>query len=324
MKTTGFTRDFLTHAAFLAKAVHRGEHTCPQGFFLIDDSSIQKSPETGSGFQAQVYVNPELRQVWVVMAGTNEWVDMLAWPAIEMGYSPSNPFLSVQYIDDAVCFAETVQNVVEDNENYETYQVNVAGYSLGGTLSEVLGETFGWAGVSIDGSGGREIVASPHYAVMLSERGIAIKGSPGHVAINTDATLVGRFGDHIANTTRYVIPLDEKQHAVTHEDGASSTSWYNSGLESVYSLYNEAARVVKGWNTHNIDFLAQKIEEDYGKKGVMERLIADVDDLVAPSQPSASVAVSPPEAVASVALVSDTDQSSTFWAPTFWEWAGVA
>ena len=130
MKTTGFTRDFLTHAAFLAKAVHRGEHTCPQGFFLIDNPSIQKSPETGSGFQAQVYVNPELRQVWVVMAGTNEWVDMLAWPTIEMGYSPSNPFLSVQYIDDAVCFAETVQNVVEDNEAYKAYQVNVAGYSL--------------------------------------------------------------------------------------------------------------------------------------------------------------------------------------------------
>ena len=150
---------------------------------------------------------------------------------------------------------------------------------------------------------------------MLSERGISVKGSPGHVAINTDATLVGRFGDHIANTTRYVISLDEKQHAVTREDGASSTSWYNSGLESVYSLYNEAARVVKGWNTHNIDFLAQKIAEDYGGKGVMERLFADVDDLVAPSQPSASVAVSLPEAIANAALVSDTGHS-----PAFWDW----
>ena len=195
------------------------------------------------------------------MAGTNEWVDMLAWPTIEMGYSPSIHF-SVHFVDDAVCFAETVQNVVEDDENYETYQVNRVFWGNCPRYSA----TFGWAGVSIMDRV-EEIVASPHYAVMLSERGISVKGSPGHVAINTDATLVGRFGDHIANTTRYVISLDEKQHAVTREDGASSTRWYNSGLESVYSLYNEAARVVKGWNTHNIDLLAQKIAEDYGGKG---------------------------------------------------------
>ena len=78
----GLSHDLLKNGVFLAKAAHKGEHIHPQGFFLVDDSSVQKTPETSSGFQARVYVSHEFQQVWIAIAGTNEWIDMFAWPVL--------------------------------------------------------------------------------------------------------------------------------------------------------------------------------------------------------------------------------------------------
>lgn len=263
MITVPSTREILEKGTVLARTVHSGDGILPQDFSLIDDPRIQKSPSTWSGFQAQVYTNPQSKQIWIAMAGTNEWVDMLAWPTVVNGYSSSNLFLSTRQIDEAVQFAERVKSTTEENEAYKDYTINVTGYSLGGTLSEVLGETFGWNSVSIDGSGGRAIVTSPQYSDMLSQNGLMIKGSPGHVAASVDATLVGRFGNHIANTCNYIIHTDSGGQSEALKDDTSSTSWYHAAFTMFRSAYNASARMLDGWNSHDISLLSQRIEEGY-------------------------------------------------------------
>ena len=263
MITVPSTREILEKGTILARTVHSGDGAPPQDFSLIDDPSIQRSPATWSGFQAQVYTNPQSKQIWIAMAGTNEWVDMLAWPTVVNGYSSSNLFLSTRQIDEAVQFAERVKSTTEENEAYKDYTINVTGYSLGGTLSEVLGETFGWKSVSIDGSGGGAIVTSPQYSDMLSQNGLMIKGSPGHVAASVDATLVGRFGNHIANTCNYIIHTDSGGQSEALKDDTSSTSWYHAAFTMFRSAYNASARMLDGWNSHDISLLSQRIEEGY-------------------------------------------------------------
>lgn len=178
----------LESGAAVAVAAYDEGMPLPQGFRLIEIENIVQKQDPDSGFQARVYVNPESRQVWIGVAGTNDLKDAGAWATAAVGYSP---FWNTGHIDDAVKFAAKVKNTLEKHDTYSGHDVIVTGHSLSGLCAELLGETFGWKSVGIDAPGAKAILSDDRYTAKLNELGLNIKGSPGHVAANADATLVG-------------------------------------------------------------------------------------------------------------------------------------
>ena len=173
-------------AAELSKIAQKGG-TPPAGWREYSNDDIDKTVNTGSGYQAKVFVNEFSKEIYIANAGTNDYKDFIGWrTVITAGNSPQ--------FRDAIALGQQIQLLVDkDNPDavFRNYTVNTSGYSWGQGMAQIQAYTFGWKGVGFDGVGAGAIVSSADFQSLASGMGI---------------TPVGKAADFIADGTVWSEP----------------------------------------------------------------------------------------------------------------------
>ncbi len=154
--------------AWLTNAAHSGG-PLPTGWTEYAPSTLDKYLNSGSGYQAKVFVNSFTKEIFVGNAGTNDGKDVANWPTVLTGGGSSQ-------IRDSLGLGKRIDDLVKGNItedlSLQGYTVTASAYSWGGAPGQVQASTFGWKYVGYDAVGGGAIVNGADYQNLVSELGI--------------------------------------------------------------------------------------------------------------------------------------------------------
>lgn len=82
--TTAADINQIKTAAQLTDIAHNGG-TPPAGWREYRNNAIDDAVNSGSGYQAKVFVNDATKEIFIANAGTNEFKDVKSWPTVLTG-----------------------------------------------------------------------------------------------------------------------------------------------------------------------------------------------------------------------------------------------
>lgn len=208
-----------------------------------------------TGFQAHAWVSHDTKEVIFAIAGTNDLLDVLAWPTSITGQTYGQ-------IDDVILAGQVVNALVTgDNAPYPGYHIRVTGHSLGGELAQIAAYTYGWDGVSFDGPGGGAVVDGAEYDAFVRQHGIVPAGRTGNfINVNVDGD--GIYGGSLVGLAGYDVPGIDKHYYTRNPHTENVSRWHRDFSENTWlKLGFLPGKLICGVLVHFLDFIRKDIED---------------------------------------------------------------
>jgi Ca2+-binding RTX toxin-like protein len=233
--------------------------TPPTGWREYKSDQIDKLVNSGSGYQAKVFVNDSTKEVFIANAGTNDFKDVKSWPTVITG--GNSPQFS-----DALKVGQQIDLLVKGelpgDRTLQGYTVNTSGYSWGEGMAQLQAYTFGWKGVGFDGVGAGAIVKSAGYQSLTSDLNITPAGQAADfISCNTAGVgpfgggVVGSLGADISGTRSCTIELPSSTGSGVLNALVTFSAKTPAGLIANFVL----SKLIAGVSQHDIRGLDQAV-----------------------------------------------------------------